>query len=363
AALTARTAVQWQYLLPQIEASADAGDDWLMRLMLARGHHELGQPQQALGALRRALEQGGPEPVRAWLKSFAGDAAARSQSETARWYLAACAELGLADAEAQLMLAELHAGQERVAEAAAALQQAISLAPDSHHVRRHAAGLYCRLAQWDAASAELTRALELAGGNSDLWRARARCFAEMSRWEQAADDLSQAVQREPNNADLREWLAIALVSANDLPAYRALCADTLRRFNRTDYARRPWIAPKLLALAPEGLSDYEPILGPALDFEARYPRNCVTYHVLGPYQYRAGQWADAARQTPADDSNQAVMVDELLFVAMAHLRLGRTRDARRILEQVEKSRWQDFDVWSRQRVQLLLDETRGLLSE
>jgi hypothetical protein len=124
---------------------------------------------------------------------------------------------------------------------------------------------------------------------------------------------------------------------------------------------RPWTAPTLLTLAPAGLADYEPILGPAREFAAKHPGDCVSYHVLGPYGYRAGRYEEAAAAAPPPGSTQAIVPEELVFLAMASARLGDKETARRKLDQLQEIPWRRFGVWDRQRIELLLNEARLLI--
>jgi tetratricopeptide (TPR) repeat protein len=184
----------------------------------------------------------------------------------------------------------------------------------------------------------------------------------LGQWTEAAEDLAQAVGRQPNNDRLREQLGIALVASQDLAGYQRLCEETLARLDFEEYARRPWTAPIVPLLAPQGLDDYSRIIDVAQQFEDENPDNCVSHVVLGPYYYRAGQYQRAIAFASAVRLARPVPPDQRIFLAMAVARNGDLETAQEQLNLVSEADWQHLDVFQRQRFLLLMHEAEELVA-
>jgi WD40 repeat protein/tetratricopeptide (TPR) repeat protein len=248
-----------------------------------------------------------------------------------------------------------------------------------------------RTNHWSAALWHLDRFLELRADESALWTAGddafwglgsyglARAFTDrgeaqagIGRWDRAVSDFDRAVRLGEKNPELLTTSALAHLQVGDLPGYRGACDTLLERFSSQapETARFVKLAGRLRALnglagIPGGGAFYAALLdyfGPAdhLDrsFElwaclitpdavsepgrvvlalgqslARQPGNAILLSLQGRALYRAGRYDAAVRRL-----NEAIRaagpgghVEEWLFLAMAHHRLGHGKDARSYL--------------------------------
>jgi WD40 repeat protein/tetratricopeptide (TPR) repeat protein/tRNA A-37 threonylcarbamoyl transferase component Bud32 len=177
--------------------------------------------------------------------------------------------------------------------------------------------------EWWAAAFHLDR-LPAADLDRADWRlARGWARAELGQWEPAVADFAWGAEHQPR--DVAAWYqkAVAQLGAGRPDAYRATCAEMLRRFRTDGGAARA-----LYACVPHPGGDPA-----ALAAQAEAARLGAGYErILGAVQYRTGRFAEAVgsfREAEAKGSRERAW--DWLFLAMAHHRLGDREKARAYL--------------------------------
>jgi Flp pilus assembly protein TadD len=158
-------------------------------------------------------------------------------------------------------------------------------------------------------------------------------------------------------ADLPAWSCAAQVSlaAGDQSGYRRTCAAIIEAFLTSKDANQINSAIWVCAVGPDAVTDFEPlvqrlmaVLGPTPD-----PNLLNT---LGALLYRAGRFGEAVRRL--DESiarrDKVGTVQDFLFLAMAHQRLGNGEEARKWLDKSLRALQQDAGGSWEQRLELAL---------
>jgi tetratricopeptide (TPR) repeat protein len=191
---------------------------------------------------------------------------------------------------------------------------------------------------------EYSRAIELDDADADGWRGRSHVYAVLAQWGKAAADSAKAVQLNPDN-DAWWWLELASyhVQAGNRSAYRSVCAQMLKRFERTEnpiVAHRVALSCVLIARAVQN----EKLVMKLAEQSARGAPDKVWCPItLGAALYRAGQFKSAMghlertlKRWPEDpyaaEGPGGAPLLSWLILAMAHHNLGHTENARRWLD-------------------------------
>jgi tetratricopeptide (TPR) repeat protein len=135
------------------------------------------------------------------------------------------------------------------------------------------------------------------------------------------------------------WYPLALVhlSTGRTKEYRALCGTLLERFGQSNDPDR-WVV-IICKLAPDAVADLAQPVQLAEKMLARDPHNADIAGILGDTLYRKGDLEAAVQRMEASiHAAPGVGVHwRKLFLAMAYHRLGRTAEARQLLQ--EAVRW------------------------
>jgi eukaryotic-like serine/threonine-protein kinase len=208
---------------------------------------------------------------------------------------------------------------------------------DVYRIRR--GQIYFRMSRWDKALADLTVAIELKPDSGVAWQYRGYAYAECGRWKEAASDLMKLVAMEPataSHAAASYWdnAAVAHLGAGDTQAYRAACAAILERFEKT---HDPAIAGRVVATlvaCPEAVDDPARLV-PLAELACSVNREWNTGR-LGAAYYRAGKFSAVLDCFLARSRTIPPAAGDLLFMAMAHDRLGQADEARTCLDLADR---------------------------
>jgi tetratricopeptide (TPR) repeat protein len=176
--------------------------------------------------------------------------------------------------------------------------KAIALEPTSALARYNRALAYDKLGQPDKVVDDCSKAIELAPNHLvpvEFYRLRGRANSRLAHFEQARTDFLTVLKRAPTLAG----------GYNDLAWLLATCPDATER----DPGRAIDLAKKAVELEPKA---------------AEY------WNTLGVANYRAGDWkAAVAALDRSVELNQGGEAVDLLFLAMAHRKLGNHNQARK----------------------------------
>jgi WD40 repeat protein/tetratricopeptide (TPR) repeat protein len=190
-----------------------------------------------------------------------------------------------------------------------------------------------RLRDPDQAIADFSQVLKLSPDHGLSWYGRGQAHAEKGELERAAADFAVALQRPGVPASVACDVAQARLGANDASGYREACAEALRRFGETD---DPVLAASLAwtcSLAPGASADPKRIVGLADRALSRDASSYLHRRARGAALYREGRYAEVVEQFErALQVRQPPAPSAWLFLALAHQRLGQSRDARRWLD-------------------------------
>jgi tetratricopeptide (TPR) repeat protein len=331
---------RYEQALAHLPPSGDALNRPLTLLFQAMSHHRLGHARQARKLLERAvrvIEETVPTvegpPLTAnlpdrWIVWCSVDVVRREAQETVSGPV--YESLDKAD--------ELIATG-KLAEAAEEFTQAISLAPANPDLWFGRGHLYAQMGQRQEATADYTKAIELAPESWSGWSDRATAYALLGQWDRAARDQARVVEAAPK--DHKQWraLAAAHLVSGDLEA----CRDTCRRaFEQYSDAEHPVVRAQLLltcCLASDCGIDREELTRLAERTLGESDTSNLAPHgkgmvllAKGMNDYRCGRFEEAIEHLPESGDVLAGPL-ALLFRMMACHRLGRTAEARVLLEQ------------------------------
>src|SRR5206468_205281 len=129
-----------------------------------------------------------------------------------------------------------------------------------------------------------------------VYQYRAGAFAQRKEWAKAAADFVKAAELKEDDPLPRYRLALVRLQLGDREGYRKACAGMLERFGqKTDSDPGYWTA-WTCVLAPNGVSDWKPLVNLAEKVLAADPKNCDKLRLLGAVLYRAGRFEEAAQR-------------------------------------------------------------------
>jgi tetratricopeptide (TPR) repeat protein len=168
-----------------------------------------------------------------------------------------------------------------------------------------------------------------------LYARRGRAFAELGRWDRADADYAQAIAHGGKGANV--WYAQALLRlrTGDRAGYGTACNNGLAALGRPPSAAAANLTAWTCVLAPGAGADSARVVALAERAVAADPKQQHNYlNTLGAALYRAGRSEEAVRRLgeALQAHGQGGVVEDWLFLALAHQRLGHGADARQWLD-------------------------------
>jgi WD40 repeat protein/predicted Ser/Thr protein kinase len=174
-----------------------------------------------------------------------------------------------------------------------------------------------------------------------LFTRRAGAYAELGQWQSAAQDYTRTVVLATDNATLWHFLALTRLAHGDDAGYRKACAAMVKRFSHSANEDVKQLVARVCVLAPDALADFAPVVMLAERRAARHPEACLSFHTLGAVLYRGGQTEAAVAKlrmamAMKNHAKDRGTVEDWLFLALAHQRLGDAAEARKWLEEANR---------------------------
>jgi WD40 repeat protein/tetratricopeptide (TPR) repeat protein len=274
-----------------------------------------------------------PPQIANWHRQEAADAIERRQWQTARWHLNHLLATDPNDSGARRSQALVLAVSGQLDQALAEYQQVEpQVAKDGPPW--HALGLtLARRGAWKEALACYDRGVALRPNDISLRTAHALASVRFGLWARAADDYDVLFAAKPTDVDkIATYLAACRVLAGDQDGYRRLCTALAQMHGQTKDAQLAFDLARIGVLAPD--SDIEPAQLVELAQRAvdRDKHGWYLY-TLAWAHYRAGQYEDTiARANESITKPNWDNAVNWLLLALAHQRLGKTAEARRLLD-------------------------------
>jgi WD40 repeat protein/tetratricopeptide (TPR) repeat protein len=362
------------------------GAVWLSRSV---AHARLGETEKAEDAYRRAVNYAGVirlrsdsssflwdrRPVRSdaghwpavaadlakvpaqgknngWLWRARGLAgAALGQWPQAATDLARAADDNSDDFETWYALARAHVQLGRWTNAARASARAVKLRPQDGSAWYLQGIVEQNRRAFDKAADSFSQAIERGADGWAAWANRGIARAEMGQYSKASRDLEKATRLPNALVTVRRYHALVRLQVADNEGYRKACAELVKELDRAgNTSMATWVADACI-LTPDAGVDLGPVVR-WLERGAAQSSNKYTYlHLLGQALYRTGRLEAAIRELnkalPLRGS-EGWAVDDWLFMAMAHHRLGHRAEARKWLDRAtdwinreirERSQW------------------------
>jgi WD40 repeat protein/tetratricopeptide (TPR) repeat protein len=200
------------------------------------------------------------------------------------------------------------------------------------------AAVYDKLGLAADRDADNDRAIEFGADGPFLVKLGSDC-ARRDQWDKAASCFTYAEERGPTVVGW-ERHALALLRAGDLAGYRRLCRRVIGEAEQiADIGSANSLA-WIFAIAPGAVDDYERVVRLASlalpDIPGIKTRRHASLNSLGAALYRAGRYREAIaildEAVPLATGNNADY--DKVFLAMAHQKLGNTKEAKRLLDEV-----------------------------
>jgi tetratricopeptide (TPR) repeat protein len=194
----------------------------------------------------------------------------------------------------------------------------------------------------DGAFAEYRRAIQLDPKNVFPHFQLAEALLGTGEVKAAAAESRKALELTTSD-DPNPWFyhACMLVLAGDAKGYRKVCARMVARFGQARDAYTGHCVARVCSLAPEGVPDFARAVQLA-EKAAAGQRNAYHVHALALAQYRAGRFDQAVRfcrESLKIHPNWQGVFCNWLVLAMAHHRLGQTKEAEQWLNKA--GQWMD----------------------
>jgi serine/threonine-protein kinase len=275
--------------------------------ILAMAHHRLGQDRQARKALAEAAR--------------ARDRAVREmyQAAVGFWPIA----------YGDWLESQLHYREARE-------QLGLPPPPDDPRVRFLRGRALAHLQRRAEAAAEFDAALKLGLNDPPVLRAahhnQAHYHIRRQQWDRVRAEFAQALAAAPDDADLWHSLALAHHTAGSAEGYRQACAKMQRRFASTKDPETADCVVRACVLTPAAAADPAALVALALVAVPLMPGNV---RCLGTALYRAGRYQEAVNCFRAAARVTRPAARDLLFLTMAHSRLGQHDEARQCLARAD----------------------------
>jgi WD40 repeat protein/Flp pilus assembly protein TadD/tRNA A-37 threonylcarbamoyl transferase component Bud32 len=192
--------------------------------------------------------------------------------------------------------------------------------------------------QWFAAIFHLDRLIVARPNAASLYTRRGLAYSALGRWPEARADYARVLRLRSNDIHALSNYALAFLAEGDQASYRQACQEMLARHGTaTDFLRLRELVWTLVA--GEGVANLER-LTPSLEaLVAQRPNECGPRHLLGPVLCRLGRYKEGVRQlTEAMRLHLGGKgeLTDLVFLALAHHRLGDTAAAKHWLDRTDK---------------------------
>ena len=224
-----------------------------------------------------------------------------------------------------------------VREARAAL--GLDPADEDPRLRLLRARAFAGLRRFKAADEEYEAALKhLANDHQvqlEAHRNRAYRFALASDYQQAAVAFAAASALSPTDSRLLAFRGLMQLTAGDVAAYRATCAELVHTFGTT---HDPIVANDVVdtcIMQAAALSDMQQLVPLAEVAKSAY---FGSVRILGDAHYRVRRYREAIDYLEQANRISPLKPRELAFLAMAHHRLGHLDEAQRLLAAAQR-RW------------------------
>jgi tetratricopeptide (TPR) repeat protein len=196
--------------------------------------------------------------------------------------------------------------------------------------------------KWTEAVASLDWLIQAQPKEPSYHMRRGRALAQLGKWRKAAADLTQGFAGGSDDIAARIDLVRAELGAGNREGYREACTAMLDRLDvyTTEYDPSLYSEAALLGAAfPHAVANPARLVKMAEKALAFNPGNLKQQWSLGAALYRAGRPNAAVRRlsssvTPVPRDGH---LEDLLFLAMAHARLGHAGEARRWLERSQSA--------------------------
>jgi len=280
-------------------------DLWLLHARRARACSIAGRLDLADADYSRAEQLGSRSLILDWYRHRVADCEQAAQWQTALWYLGRC----------------------------------LAANPNDWELYVSRARVLGRLGKPEERLADLNRAAGL-GADGEMLVSLADEYAALEHFSRASALYAKA--RQPGPLPLPAWGRNALVclEQGDRAGYRAVCRALLDGHLNAKTPQEAVNIAKICALGPEATDDLERAVALAqyaVKSSAPAERPAAQC-ALGAILYRAGCAPDALVQL-----NESIVANQgpsalrvLLFLGMAHHRLGHTLDARRCLNEASR---------------------------
>ena len=150
----------------------------------------------------------------------------------------------------------------------------------------------------------------------------------------------KAVDKNPEDLSLTHRLAVALVKAGDIEAYRQRCKELLDEVRGTENPGAVDVV-RASCLAPGALTDADWAISLVQGTVKREPKAAWRLYILGLAHFRANQFDQAVRRLDESISVDPMWAGGFLnwpVLAMAHRRLGHAQEAQSCLQKARS--WQ-----------------------
>ena len=166
--------------------------------------------------------------------------------------------------------------------------------------------------------------------NAEVWSWLGRISAEQENWAKAKSEFNMALQKGEEDKYIRYFHALLCLQAGDMRGYRETCAALLERFEPDTDERTANRVAWWCALGPDAVLDLSRPLGLVNKALVESPGKYQYLNTLGAVHYRTGAHDDAIKTLgkAMEAHGQEGGPWDWVFLAMAHQRAGRPKDAR-----------------------------------
>jgi WD40 repeat protein/tetratricopeptide (TPR) repeat protein/predicted Ser/Thr protein kinase len=197
---------------------------------------------------------------------------------------------------------------------------------------RHEAAVCEAAGDGFAARKHLDRLIEAEPANEALRQRRASASIALGDWQQGIGDYSKLPKLESNLVQMCEYASVLLLQG-DHEAYCQACRRVLQRFGQTRDPDELYLLARILALAPQEVSEPAQEVAFLEKVVAVHPKEAWYRHTLAVAYYRDGRLALAVEH--AQRSMKGGWLGDVvnwLLLALAHQRLGHDAEARQWLD-------------------------------
>jgi tetratricopeptide (TPR) repeat protein len=175
--------------------------------------------------------------------------------------------------------------------------------------------------------------------NASARSLRAHALAELERWPQAVADLETAITLDDLDPSSWYFLAVALLGGGQDAEYRRACERMVQRFG-IDYEASSTVI-RASRLGPVAPKDTSKVLAIARARQHVQPKAADALADLGDMLYRTGHFGETVERLDEAlklrEATDPANCSDLVFLAMAHQRLGHQDEARRFLSEARNA--------------------------